>query len=74
MHVIETVLSGPSGVSPASDPIGACTIARITLSGTPVPFKSFNAEGDVSKLQAEDFIFAVKTSDDSPAFTNSITS
>jgi hypothetical protein len=67
MHVIETVLREPSGVDPASDAVGACTIAKIT-------FKSFNAEGDVSKLQAEDFIFAVKTSDDRPAFANSITS
>jgi len=74
MHVIETVLRGPLGPNAASDPVGACTIAKITLSGMPAAFKSFNAEGDVSKLQAEDFIFAVKTSGDRPAFTNSITS
>src|SRR5262249_28741687 len=44
---------------------GACTIARMTLSGSPDCFSFCSAAGEVSNSQGDDLIFAMMTSEPS---------
>jgi hypothetical protein len=53
---------------------GAFTIVRMTASGTPAFFSSLSAPGDVSNLQADEFILATTISGDRPALTMDKTS
>src|ERR1019366_3232772 len=47
----------------------ACTITRMTASGTPAVLRSASSVGEVSNSQVDDFILATITSDERPALT-----
>ena len=49
--------------------LGACTIARITLSEPPASLSVFNAAGSVSKEQEVALILAITISAPNPALT-----
>ncbi len=51
--------------------LGACTIARITLSEPPASLSVFNAAGSVSKEQEVALILAITISAPNPALTMS---